>query len=131
MRLFWVMPVRDHGLIRLDYRGVLVPFTRETGAMMNRVTGMLLGAVCVAITPGLGGAQDKQADDYKADVLALASRIDGHINKGLKEAEVSASPKASDHAYFRRLNLDLAGRIPDLLDIGDFIDDTRPEKRWI
>ncbi|HMF16485.1 MAG TPA: DUF1549 domain-containing protein [Gemmataceae bacterium] len=99
--------------------------------MMNRVTGMLLGAVCVAITPGLGGAQDKQADDYKADVLALASRIDGFINKGLKEAEVPASPKASDHAYFRRLNLDLAGRIPDLLDIGDFIDDTRPEKRWI
>jgi hypothetical protein len=99
--------------------------------MMNRVTGMLLGAVCLAITPGLGGAQDKEADELKAQVLALSNRIDGYINNALKEAEAKPSPRASDYAYFRRLNLDLGGRIPELNDIHDFIDDTRLEKRWI
>jgi len=98
--------------------------------MMNRVTGMLLGAVCVAITPGMSWAQEKKVDALKAEVLALSNRVDDFINKGLKEAEVPAATKASDHAYFRRLNLDLAGRIPDLLDIGDFLDNPSPDKRW-
>jgi hypothetical protein len=98
--------------------------------MMNRVTGMLLGAVCVALTPGMSWAQEKKPDALKAEVLALSNRIDGFINKSLKEAEVQAAAKASDHAYFRRLNLDLAGRIPDLLDIGDFLDNPSPDKRW-
>ena len=44
--------------------------------MMNRVTGMLLGAVCVAITPGLNWAQEKNADALKAEVLALSGRIE-------------------------------------------------------
>jgi outer membrane murein-binding lipoprotein Lpp len=99
--------------------------------MMNRVTGMLLGALCVALTPAMGWAQEKKADDLKADVLALSKRIDAFINKALKEAETPAAAKATDYAYFRRLNLDLAGRIPELNDIHDFIDDTRSEKRWI
>src|SRR5579864_5917279 len=70
-------------------------YLRETGAMKNRVTGMLLGAMCVALTPALGWAQDKKADLYKADVLALSNRIDGFINKALSEAETKASAKAS------------------------------------
>src|SRR5260370_41419553 len=130
MGLFLVLPVRDGRLIRLVYRGVVVFSTREAGDMMNRVAGMLLGALCVALTPGLSWAQEKKADAVKAEVLALSKRIDGFINKALKEAETPAAALAPDHIYFRRLNLDLAGRIPDLIDIGNFLDDTSPDKRW-
>src|SRR5207237_1111976 len=43
------------------------------------------------------------------------------------------APPAPDSQFFRRLNLDMTGKIPTLLDIRDFIDDDRPDKRalWV
>jgi len=69
--------------------------------------------------------------DYSADVKALASRIDQLIDTRLRAAGVRPAPLADDAQFFRRVNLDLTGKIPNLLDIRDFLDDDRPDKRWI
>ena len=69
--------------------------------------------------------------DTASDVKALASRIDQLIEARLAAANIKPAPAADDAAFFRRLNLDVAGKIPNLLDIRDFLDDDRTDKRWI
>src|SRR5947209_2930970 len=69
--------------------------------------------------------------DNSRDVKALAGRIDQLIDSRLASAGVKPAPRSGDAAFFRRLNLDLAGKIPTLLDSRDFVDDDRPDKRWI
>jgi Protein of unknown function (DUF1553)/Protein of unknown function (DUF1549) len=74
-----------------------------------------------------------QAPSYNRDaVKALSQRIDQHLAKVWKKAGVTPAEKADDHVFFRRLNLDLVGRIPDLIQLGDFVDPTNdsPTKRW-
>jgi hypothetical protein len=78
----------------------------------------------------LGGAQTSHGDKIKEEVLALGRRIDGFIEARCKEAGVELAPPASDSVYFRRLNLDLGGRIPTLTAARDFVDDPDPHKRW-
>lgn len=87
-----------------------------------------MAVVVSALTPRLAAAQAPGAD--KAKVLALSKRIDALIAARWKEAGLKPAPRADDSTYFRRLNLDLAGRIPTLTDHRDFLDDDHPEKRW-
>ncbi len=65
------------------------------------------------------------------DARALAARIDFHVDARLKERGVTPAPQAQDAEFFRRLSLDLVGRIPSIIEIRDFLDDERPNKRWI
>jgi hypothetical protein len=69
------------------------------------------------------GADDK-------DTARLAALIDQKLaavwRPGFKPA-----PRADDAEFFRRVHLDLTGRIPSIIEIRDFLDDTRPEKRAI
>ena len=44
--------------------------------------------------------------------LPLAKEIDRRVNEKLKAQHVAAVPQADDAAFFRRINLALAGRIP-------------------
>src|SRR5262249_12411135 len=60
---------------------------------------------------------------------ALAQRIDQLISASWAAANIKPADLADDSQYLRRLHLDLGGRIPSLLDIRDFIDDDRPNKR--
>lgn len=86
-----------------------------------------LGLACVMLlllSPHAGAQSNKQ------DILALSQRIDALIEKRCKEAGIELAPPAADSVYFRRLHLDLAGRIPNLLDARDFVDNTSPDKRW-
>ncbi len=85
----------------------------------------ILGILTFAIVPAWGQAYNKEA------VQALSKRIDAHLAKTWKKAGVTPAPKAEDHVFFRRLNLDLIGRIPDLIPITDFVDDDAPDKRWM
>ena len=43
------------------------------------------------------------------------------------------APRADDAEFFRRVHLDLAGRIPSVTEARDFLDDDRPDKRrlWV
>jgi hypothetical protein len=70
----------------------------------------------------------QEADKEK--VLALSRKIDQMIAATQKEAGVTPAPRADDSTYFRRLNLDLVGRISELNDHRDFLDNSDPDKRW-
>jgi hypothetical protein len=67
------------------------------------------------------------------DAQALADRIDAQIEEGLAKEKVPPAPPASDEEFFRRLSLDLNGRIPSYAQLADFLDDTRKDRRrlWI
>jgi hypothetical protein len=69
----------------------------------------------------------------KISAAALAKRIDKHISERWKKEEITAAAAADDATFFRRVHLDLVGKIPTILDIGDFLDDDRADKRalWI
>jgi hypothetical protein len=66
------------------------------------------------------------------DALALAQRIDQGIAAGWDKT-VQPAARADDAEFFRRVHLDLAGRIPSVTEIRDFLDDDRPDKRlrWV
>jgi hypothetical protein len=78
----------------------------------------------LALTPGLRAA-DK-------DVETLAATIDERIAAAWGK-DVQPAAAADDAEFFRRVHLDLAGRIPSVTEIRDFLDDDRPDKRrlWV
>src|SRR5262249_9638046 len=90
------------------------------GAMFLTVTPALLGA---EPTPGPTGAD--------RDVQALAVRIDRLIEARWAGKGVQPAPLADDGEFFRRVYLDLAGRIPPYTEIHGFLDDDQPDKRRI
>lgn len=76
---------------------------------------------------GLGQAA---TPDRKAKILALAKKIDELIAKKWQEAKVTGAGPAEPGTLFRRLSLDLTGRIPDCPLVDDFIENDDPNKRW-
>jgi hypothetical protein len=92
----------------------------------------LLGIVATALLPCPGRAQDSNSPQYKQEVLNLSRWIDSYLERRWKELDVQSAPVAEDAIFFRRLSLDLTGRIPKLLDIVDFTDktNTRADKHW-
>src|SRR5262245_53461296 len=67
------------------------------------------------------------------DAQALSARIDELIDLRLAKDGIPPAPLADDAEFFRRLSLDLNGRIPAVTQLVDFLDDTRPDKRrlWV
>jgi hypothetical protein len=66
------------------------------------------------------------------DISALAAQIDQRVTAAWNK-EVHPAPLANDAEFFRRVHLDLAGRIPSVTEIRDFLEDDRPDKRrlWV
>jgi hypothetical protein len=96
--------------------------------MLRCLLSILALAGLLALDPGrASGAPPAQ------DAQALADRIDELIGHRLAQEGVPPAPPADDAEFFRRLSLDLNGRIPALTQLADFLDDTRPDKRrlWI
>jgi hypothetical protein len=63
------------------------------------------------------------------DPARLSARIDELVAEKLARAGVPPAPPADDAEFFRRLCLDLTGRIPSLAQARDFLEDDRPDKR--
>jgi hypothetical protein len=106
-----------------DSSFVLHPY--ETGADAMKTPRLLaLSVLTLALAPAL------QAADR--DVEALAAKIDARIAAAWG-ADVKPAPLADDAEFFRRVHLDLAGRIPSVTEARDFLDDDRPGKRrlWV
>ena len=82
----------------------------------------------LASTPAAWG--QNSAWRSKQDVAALARKIDEHIAAAQKGAGVVAAPPAEHGAFFRRLHIDLVGRIPEYTDSRGYIEDDDPEKLW-
>src|SRR5215831_17878162 len=89
-----------------------------------RSLGLGLGILSLALTPALRAA-DK-------DVKALAAKIDERV-AAVWGDKVKPAPLADDAEFFRRVHFDLAGRIPSITEIRDFLEDDRPDKRrlWV
>jgi hypothetical protein len=88
----------------------------------------LLAQLAPAVAPPAARSPGR-AGDRMDDVAALAKRIDRHVNKELEGRKVVAAPRATDSEFVRRVYLDLAGRIPRVSEVRDFLDDKRPDKR--
>jgi hypothetical protein len=91
---------------------------------MNRLRLLGLIVLPLALTPSLHAAD--------GDVQSLARRIDDRVKAAWGNG-VKPAPQADDAEFFRRIHLDLAGRIPSVTEARDFLDDDRPDKRrrWI
>jgi len=63
------------------------------------------------------------------DPAALSARIDKHISDGWKANEAIPAPPADDAEFLRRVYLDLAGRVPRVQEVRDFLADSSPGKR--
>lgn len=62
------------------------------------------------------------------DAADLSARIDDRL-AAKWQGKVEPAPAADDAEFFRRLSLDLTGRIPSLSMVKDFLEDDRPDKR--
>src|SRR5262245_61886195 len=65
---------------------------------------------------------------FADDSIRLSARIDARIAEKWT-GKVEPAPQADDAEFFRRLSLDLTGRVPSLAAVRDFLDDDRPDKR--
>jgi hypothetical protein len=65
----------------------------------------------------------------QSDVQQLAARIDQLIAARWTANAVKPAPQPDDAEYLRRLYLDLTGRIPRVIEVRDFLDETSPHKR--
>jgi hypothetical protein len=63
------------------------------------------------------------------DAPALAARIDQLLAAHWAGDLVKPAPRADDAEFLRRAYLDLAGRIPPIFEVRDFLDDEAPDKR--
>src|SRR5580658_8121569 len=57
------------------------------------------------------------------DPRQMSDRIDELVEARLRAAGVPPAPVADDYEFFRRLCLDLTGRIPSVAELRDFLDD--------
>jgi hypothetical protein len=88
------------------------------------VLALRLGILSLTFVP------TARADDK--DIESLAKTIDEKIAAAWGNDVKPALP-ADDAEFFRRAHLDLAGRIPSVTEVRDFLDDDRPNKRrlWL
>jgi hypothetical protein len=63
------------------------------------------------------------------DAARLSARIDELIAAKWEKGNIQPAPAADDAEFFRRIYLDLTGRIPSLALARDFLDDDRSDKR--
>jgi hypothetical protein len=96
------------------------------------VAGLLtLGLTRACGTDPVQDAVGRIGNPRSTDAQALAGRIDELIGLRLTKEEIPPAPTTDDAEFFRRLSLDLNGRIPTVPQLQDFLDDTRLDKRWL
>jgi hypothetical protein len=91
--------------------------------MSHTPAGISILALCilwVAVPAARSGEDPTQA---------LADRIDEHLARTFKAKGVPPAPVSDDAEYLRRVYLDLAGRIPRIDEVRDFLADKREGKR--
>ncbi|MCA9060048.1 MAG: DUF1549 domain-containing protein, partial [Planctomycetaceae bacterium] len=80
----------------------------------------------------LVGGEFCSADERPGEVLTAkdtAAAIDQLVVNAWKEAGATPADLASDAEYLRRVSLDVAGRIPSVAEIREFLADQTPDKR--
>lgn len=87
------------------------------------VAAVLAGHLAFA---ACGFAADNKDQDA---VTRTAALIDRHIGKTWKENGIKPAPVADDAEFARRAYLNIAGRIPRVSEVHEFLNDKSPDKR--
>jgi len=104
-------------------------------ALLSLLPGSLAG-ISPVIAGGEGPARSLSSAGPVANPAAvdariaeLAADIDRFLDDRLAQEQVVAAPLADDAEFFRRVSLDVAGRVPRVAALREFLADTRPDKR--
>ena len=89
-------------------------------ARINLVAGLLLGSVFATLSA---------ASETPRPAESLSARIDQLLGQYWNKKHVEPAPRADDAEFLRRISLDLAGRIPRVAEVRDFLADSAPDKR--
>ena len=68
------------------------------------------------------------ADDER-DALRLAEKIDDFVARRWNTDKATPTATVDDAAFMRRVSLDIAGKIPAVADLHEFLEDSAPDKR--
>lgn len=82
------------------------------------------GELTQRVAAALGGAAATQSGR-----MPRANFVDEHIFGKMEREKIPHAGLSSDAEFFRRIHLDLTGRIPSAQEVRDFLADTRPDKR--
>src|SRR5262245_24190361 len=110
--------------------------THHTGVdTMNSHRLLVAGLMSLALAPALLAADPSAQSATRSPQSAidiLAARIDQRIAAAWGK-DVKPAPMADDAEFFRRVHRDLAGRIPSVTEVRDFLEDDRTDKRrlWV
>ncbi len=102
---------------------------------MKQLRWVVLGLAWPLMWAPSAARSQTPEDARKAVILSFSQRIDALIVSKWKDNDIHPTPLADPATYYRRINLDIGGRIPELTSIRDFIDDLSqegdsPERRW-
>jgi hypothetical protein len=89
----------------------------------------VLGVLLLATAPTRAEPTEVTAGEH--DALALAGRIDRLIAARWQAVQARPAARSDDAEFVRRVYLDLNGRIPDILEARDFLDNPDPDKRGL
>ncbi|QVL34244.1 DUF1553 domain-containing protein [Telmatocola sphagniphila] len=91
---------------------------------------LLLVGLGIGSQAALGQASKKESvPDREIREQKLADLIDSEFDKFWKKNDITPAPLADDAEFFRRISLDLVGRIPTVQEVRQFLTDRDPQKR--
>ena len=88
-----------------------------------------IGSIVLLACALTATAATPDADKRRADALALAAKIDRHLDKSWADNKIVPAQPIDDGAFQRRVYLHLIGRIPSVYEVQRFLDDKAPDKR--
>ncbi|MFN0052663.1 MAG: DUF1549 and DUF1553 domain-containing protein [Planctomycetales bacterium] len=95
-------------------------FASHNGCVLRFAVALLLS---IGGGAGVVRSEEPAGED---EVAALAAQIDAFIAQRWDREEAVPAPTVDDAAFLRRVSLDVAGKIPSVADLHDFLDDPTP-----
>jgi len=74
-------------------------------------------------------APEPRSDETRANIREIARQVDEILDRRLAAEGVPPASRADDAEFFRRIFLDLCGRIPPAAEVRDFLASDAPDKR--
>src|SRR5207248_5764276 len=108
-------------------------FAREVSPVkecpMRRAAGSAALGLLLLAAPLKAAGPAPPAAPAPLDAGALAARIDHHVAMRWKAKSAKPAELAGGAEFLRRICLDLTGRIPDIIQTRDFLDNPARDKR--
>jgi Protein of unknown function (DUF1553)/Protein of unknown function (DUF1549) len=95
----------------------------------SRVVVKRLSQGLALLLLGFGSALAEEPSALPDAAARLAATIDEHIARRWQAENVVPAPASDDASFLRRVSLDIAGKIPTVAQLHEFLDDTSADKR--